>query len=204
MSQEHWEKIYRTKAPDQVSWFRPHLESSLALIERSAESRSDSIIDVGGGVSTLVDDLIARGYRNLTVLDISQAALSVAQSRLGRAAELVRWLRADITRADLPQRAFDIWHDRAVFHFLTAAEDRAAYVRTLASSVKPDARVILGTFGPDGPSKCSGLNVRRYDVDSLQKELGAQFHLIESSKERHATPFGTTQQFLYCRFAYEP
>jgi SAM-dependent methyltransferase len=201
--QEHWEKIYSTKAPDQVSWFRLHLETSLALIERAAHSRSASIIDVGGGASTLIDDLIQRGYRNLTVLDISQAALAVAESRLGQAASLVRWIGADVTRVDLQQCSFDIWHDRAVFHFLTASEDRAAYVRTLAVSAKPGARVIISTFGPDGPSKCSGLDVRRYDADSLQKELGAHFHLTESSMEFHATPFGTMQQFLYGHFTFD-
>jgi SAM-dependent methyltransferase len=201
--QEHWEKIYGTKAPDQVSWFRPHLESSLALIGRAAASRSASIIDVGGGASTLTDDLIERGYQNLTVLDISQAALEVAQRRLGHAASVVRWIRGDITRADLPERSFDVWHDRAVFHFLIAPEDRAAYVRSLASAAKRHAHVIISTFGPEGPMRCSGLDVRRYDVDSLQRELGAQFQLIESWTEFHATPFGTTQQFLYCHFTFD-
>jgi 2-polyprenyl-3-methyl-5-hydroxy-6-metoxy-1,4-benzoquinol methylase len=199
--QEHWEKIYSTKAPDQVSWFRPHLETSLALIERTAHNRS-AIIDVGGGASTLIDDLIQRGYRNLTVLDISQAALAVAESRLGKAASLVRWIRADVTRVDLPKGSFDVWHDRAVFHFLMAVEDRAAYIRTLTSSIKPGAQVLISTFGPEGPIKCSGLDVRRYDADSLQNELGAQFYLIESSTEFHTTPFGTTQQFLYCHFTF--
>jgi SAM-dependent methyltransferase len=200
--QEHWETIYRTKSPDRVSWFRPHLETSLALIERAAHRRSAPIIDVGGGASTLIDDLIQRGYRNLTILDISQAALAAAQSRLGSAASLVRWIRADITRAEFPQHSFDVWHDRAVFHFLTAAEDRLAYVRALTPAVSPGAHVIISTFGPEGPIRCSGLDVRRYDADSLQNELGAQFHLIESSTELHETPFGTTQQFLYCHFTF--
>lgn len=200
---EHWDRIYGTKAPHQVSWFRPHLETSLALIERAARDRSTSIIDVGGGTSTLVDDLIQRGYRNVTVLDIFQAAIEFAQRRLCRSSDSVQWIRADMTRVELPERSFDVWHDRAVFHFLTAPEDRSAYVRTLALAVTPGAHVIISVFGPDGPVECSGLDVRRYDADSLQKELGQQFRLVESSKELHETPFGTTQQFLYGHFTCE-
>lgn len=198
--QQHWENVYGTKAPDQVSWFRPHLETSLALIERGTRGdRSASIIDVGGGASTLVDDLIERGYRKVTVLDISQAALDVAQKRLAEAfSESVRWLRADVTQAGFPTHSYDVWHDRAVFHFLTAPEDRVAYIRNVASAVKPGGHVIVSTFGPDGPTKCSGLDVMRYDAESLHGEFGAHFRLIESSKELHDTPFGTTQQFLYC------
>ena len=146
--QQHWEKVYGTKPPDQVSWFRPHLETSLALIERVARGNpSASIIDVGGGASTLVDDLIERGYRNITVLDISEAALDVAQKRLGKAAESVRWLRADVAQSSLPPRSFDVWHDRAVFHFLTTPQERLAYVRNVALAVKPGGHVIVGTFG---------------------------------------------------------
>ncbi len=197
--QQHWENVYGTKPPDQVSWFRPHLEISLALIERVAQGNpSASIIDVGGGASTLVDDLIERGYRNLTVLDISQAALDVAQKRLGKAAESVRWLRADVAQSSLPSRSFDVWHDRAVFHFLTTPEERLAYVRNVTLAVKPGGHVVVSTFGPEGPAKCSGLDVMRYDAESLHQEFGSRFHLVESSKEFHHTPFGTTQQFVYC------
>jgi len=203
-AQEHWEKIYGTKAPDRVSWFRPHLETSFGLIERAARGdRSASIIDVGGGASTLVDDLIERGYVNVTVLDISQAALDLAQNRLHKAAECVRWLRADVTQSDFPPRSFDVWHDRAVFHFLTRPEDRVAYVRNVAAAVKPGGHVIVSTFGPQGPTKCSGLDVVRYDAESLHGEFGARFRLVESLKELHDTPFGTTQQFLYCYCALE-
>ena len=194
----HWEKVYTTKTPDQVSWYRPHLETSLGLIERAAGGYSASIIDVGGGESTLVDDLLARGFNNITVLDVSQTAVDVTKIRLGLAAEQIHWLVADITEAHLPPSTYDVWHDRAVFHFLTAAEQRAAYVQQVAHAVKPGGHVIIGTFGPEGPTKCSGLDVIRYDADSLHSEFGVRFRLEESSKELHRTPFGTTQQFLYC------
>jgi 2-polyprenyl-3-methyl-5-hydroxy-6-metoxy-1,4-benzoquinol methylase len=194
----HWEKIYSTKAPDQVSWYRPHLETSLALVKRAAADRTASIIDVGGGESTLVDDLVEQGFQNITVLDVSQAAIDVNKTRLGERAKRVQWIVADITQAELKRQAYDVWHDRAVFHFLIAPEQRSAYVGHVAHSVKPGGHVIVSTFGPEGPTKCSGLDVVRYDADSLHDEFGARFRLIESSKEMHRTPFGTTQQFLYC------
>jgi SAM-dependent methyltransferase len=197
-ARDHWEKIYSTRAPDQVSWYRPHLETSLALIERAAKDFGASIIDVGGGESTLVDDLLARGFQEITVLDVSEVAIEATKKRLGQAAERVHWLVADITQAELERDAFDIWHDRAVFHFLDDSQHRAAYVRQVARSVRPGGRVIVSTFGPEGPTKCSGLDVVRYDADSLHHEFGARFRLVESSKELHKTPFGTTQQFLYC------
>jgi SAM-dependent methyltransferase len=199
----HWENVYVTKAPDQVSWFRAHLETSLSFIERSAPDRSARIIDVGGGESTLVDDLLARGYRSLTVLDISKTAIAVTKARLGGLADRVEWLVADVTSADLPASAYDVWHDRAVFHFLTTAADRAAYVENVRKSVKTGGQVIICTFGPDGPAKCSGLDVQRYDSDSLHGEFGTHFRLIDRLKELHQTPFGTTQQFLYCFCAVE-
>ena len=194
----HWENIYTIKAPDQVSWYRPHLETSLALIKRAARDRAASIIDVGGGESTLVDDLLEQGFREITVLDVSQAAIDVNKTRLGKKAAGVHWIAADIALVELEPRAYDVWHDRAVFHFLTRQEHRAAYVRQVARSVKPGGHVIVSTFGPEGPTKCSGLEVVRYDADSLHSEFGARFRLVESSKEIHQTPFGTTQQFLYC------
>jgi len=155
-------------------------------------------IDVGGGESTLVDDLLEQGFRDITVLDVSQAALDVNMTRLGKKASGVHWIAADITQVELEPRAYDIWHDRAVFHFLTRQEQRAAYVRQVARSVKPGGHVIVSTFGPEGSTKCSGLEVVRYDADSLHDEFGSRFRLVESSKEMHQTPFGTTQQFLYC------
>jgi SAM-dependent methyltransferase len=194
----HWEKVYATKAPDALSWYRRHLETSLALIDRAVPERSASIIDVGGGESTLVDDLLLRGYQNITLLDISQAAIDVTKSRLGTAAERVRCLVADITEVELEQRAYDLWHDRAVFHFLTTPEQRMAYVRQVTRSLRPGGHIIVGAFGPEGPTECSGLEVRRYDAESLHREFGVPFRLVESSTELHRTPFETTQQFLYC------
>ena len=197
-AKSHWEKVYATKAPDAVSWYRAHLETSLVLIERAAPDPSSSIIDVGGGESTLVDDLLARGYENITILDVSQTAMDVTKTRLGLAAEQVHWLVADITEAQLEPGAYDVWHDRAVFHFLTTSEHRVAYVRQVAHAVKPGGHVIISTFGPEGPTKCSGLDVIRYDAESLHDQFGVRFRLVESSKELHRTPFGTTQQFLFC------
>src|SRR5438552_7308994 len=194
----HWEKVYATKAPDAVSWYRAHLETSLALIERSADTYSASIVDVGGRESTLVDDLLARGYQNITVLDVSETAIDVTKKRLGATAEIVCWLVGNITEVQLAPNAYDVCHDRAVFHFLTTPAQRAAYVRQVAAAVRPGGHVIVSTFGPEGPTKCSGLDVVRYDEESLHKQFGVRFRLEESSKELHQTPFGTTQQFLYC------
>ena len=197
-TKSHWERVYTTKAPNAVSWYRAHLETSLALIERAVDARSASIIDVGGGESTLVDDLLLRGYMNITVLDVSQSAIDHAKSRLRSAGEQVHWLVADITKIELEPGAYDLWHDRAVFHFLTDREQRVAYVRQVARCVKPGGHIIVSTFGPEGPAKCSGLDVMRYEAESLHREFGARFRPIECSKEVHHTPFGTTQQFLYC------
>jgi 2-polyprenyl-3-methyl-5-hydroxy-6-metoxy-1,4-benzoquinol methylase len=194
----HWEKVYRTKAPDAVSWYLPHLETSLALVKRTGASLTSSIIDVGGGESTLADDLIKRGYQNVTVLDISETAINVSKRRMGEAADHVHWLVADVLAMELKPIAFDVWHDRAVFHFLTTMEQRLAYVQNVARSVKRGGHVIVSTFGPEGPRKCSGLAVMRYDADSLHDQFGARFRLIESSQELHETPQGATQQFLYC------
>jgi len=197
--QQHWEHVYESKAPDQVSWFRPHLETSITLIERAIQGNRDaSFIDVGAGASTLVDDLVGRGYRDVTILDISATALDVAQQRMGRAAAEVTWLHADVLSAALAEHGYDVWHDRAVFHFLTKEEDRRAYVRQVARAVKKGGYAIVSTFGPEGPRKCSGLDTMRYDAESLHAEFGARFRLMESSEELHETPFGTRQQFLYC------
>lgn len=194
----HWEKVYTTKEPETLSWYRAHLETSLALIERAVCSRSASMIDIGAGESTLVDDLLARGYENITVLDVSQTALDVTKKRLGPLAERINWIVADITQVQLEPFAYDLWHDRAVFHFLTSSEQRAAYVQNVARSVRRGGHVIVSTFGQEGPTKCSGLHVMRYDAESLHDQFGTRFRLVESSKEPHQTPFGTTQQFLYC------
>ena len=151
-----------------------------------------------GGESTPVDNLLARGYESITVLDISQTAIDANRKRLGKASERVHWLVADITKVELERSVYDVWHDRAVFHFLTALNDRLAYVRQVTRAVKPGGSVIVSTFGPVGPTKCSGLDVVRYDAKSLHEEFGVRFRLLDSCKEMHRTPFGTVQQFLYC------
>ena len=197
-AEEHWETIYSTKAPDAVSWYRPHLDVSLDLIERCAAGRAASIIDVGAGESTLVDDLLSRGYQELTVLDVSKTAIEATKKRLGRRAGQVHWIVGDVTQIALPPQSFDVWHDRAVFHFLTEATQRQAYVRSVLNAVKPGGYVIVSTFGPEGPTKCSGLDVMRYDAAALHQEFGKRFRVEESSKELHRTPWGTAQQFVYC------
>jgi ubiquinone/menaquinone biosynthesis C-methylase UbiE len=197
-SKNHWEKVYTTKATDAVSWFQPHADTSVGLIRATGAALDASIIDVGGGASTLVDDLLALGYTNLTVLDLSAAALAAARRRLGSKASAVRWIEADITRANLPDREFDVWHDRAVFHFLTSPEERAAYVQAVFRAVKPGGHVIVATFAEDGPNQCSGLPVMRYRPDELHAEFGDAFTLLNHEKEAHHTPSGTVQQFVYC------
>lgn len=194
----HWENVYQTKAVDEVSWYRPHLEVSLRLIEHAAPDTGSAVIDVGGGEATLVDDLVARGYSDVTVLDISPAAIDVAKSRLGPSGASVHWITGDIAAVELEAARYDVWHDRAVFHFLTSADDRAAYVRQVASAVKRGGHVIVATFGPEGPEKCSGLDVVRYDADNLHGQFGPKFRLLESVTELHETPWGKPQQFLYC------
>lgn len=197
-TKKHWENIYQTKEATQVSWFQQHPELSLQFIERTGIARTAQIIDVGGGASTLVDDLIANGYQNVTVLDISAAALQVARQRLGPKASAVAWLEADVTQAELPEKFYDVWHDRAVFHFLTRAEDRTRYVAAVQRSVKPGGHVIVATFGLEGPTRCSGLEVVRYSADSLHDEFGDDFQLADTMSEAHHTPFGTEQKFTYC------
>ncbi len=199
----HWENIYTTKAPDQVSWYQPHPARSLDFIRRTAIAPGDPIIDVGGGASTLVDDLLAEGYRHVTVLDLSAAALRLARRRLGSAAAAVRWVEADITQASLPAHAFAVWHDRAVFHFLTQPADRMRYVDQVRRAVRPGGHIIVATFADDGPERCSGLNIQRYAPDELHAEFGDAFRLVESAREAHPTPFGTEQKFIYCYFRME-
>ena len=199
---QHWENVHTVKPADQVSWFAPHLEVSLRFIDQLVLPTSASIIDIGSGQSTLPDDLLSRGYRNLTLLDISPAALQVTRHRLGARAHSIQFLTADITTATLPQAQYDLWHDRAVFHFLTTPEDRAAYRWQLTHALKPGGHVLLATFGPQGPTRCSNLDVIRYDAPTLQHELGSAFHLVESATHLHQTPSGTTQQFLYLHFRF--
>lgn len=197
-NKDHWEHVYRSKPADGVSWFQEHASQSLALIQRTEVPRSARIIDVGGGASTLVDDLLALGYSALTVLDLSAAALAAAQDRLGERARTVQWLAADITTVELAAHAYDVWHDRAVFHFLTDARDRQAYVHAVFNAVKPGGHVIVATFAEDGPNQCSGLPVMRYSPEGLHSEFGEVFTLLGQHKEEHHTPFGTSQKFIYC------
>jgi 2-polyprenyl-3-methyl-5-hydroxy-6-metoxy-1,4-benzoquinol methylase len=197
-AREHWEAVYEKKDPEEVSWYRPHLEQSLGFIEEAGLNRDAAIIDVGGGASTLVDDLLARGYVDVTVLDISPTAIESAKARLGARASAIRWLTADITQTDLGAGVYDFWHDRAVFHFLRHEEDRRRYVAAAKRCVRPGGHVLVATFGPEGPDRCSGLDVVRYDPDGLHAEFGAAFQKVGSSSEVHATPWGTEQQFVYC------
>ncbi len=196
--QAHWETVYQTKAPDKVSWYAPHLALSLDLIRRAAADRDSVIIDVGGGESTLVDDLLADGYRHVDVLDLSRTAVEVTRTRLGAGGSEVVWRVGDVTTIALPPHRYDVWHDRAVFHFLTDAASRAAYVANVVRSVKPGGHVIVATFGPEGPTQCSGLDVSRYDAGALHDEFGARFRLVEHAQEIHRTPWGAAQQFVYC------
>jgi 2-polyprenyl-3-methyl-5-hydroxy-6-metoxy-1,4-benzoquinol methylase len=201
MSQEnYWEQVYATKPSDRVSWFQEHAEQSLKLIQATAVPNTAKITDVGGGASTLVDDLLNRGYTNIAVLDLSATALAIAKQRLGSRAGKVHWLEADITTVQLPADTYDVWHDRAVFHFLTTPQERQAYVETVLCSVKPGGHVIISTFAEDGPSECSGLPIVRYNPSSLHREFGAPFTLINHENEAHHTPWGMIQKFIYCYF----
>lgn len=200
MMKEHWEKVYQTKSATGVSWYTPHLANSLALILKSGIGKEASVIDVGGGASTLVDDLLEKGFSHTTVLDISSKALAVSKARLGKQASEVNWVEGDITQITLSENAHDLWHDRAVFHFLTRTGDRRKYMNAMQHSVKPGGQVVIATFGVNGPPKCSGLDIVRYSPDALQLELGKNFKLLESLSEEHQTPFQTKQEFIYCRF----
>ena len=186
----HWESIHSTKAPSQLSWYQLHSSLSLEFIKRTNVSKSSQIIDVGGGTSTLVDDLLAEGYAHLTVLDISSGALQIAQHRLEGLAAQVDWIEADITHVVLPNQAYDVWHDRAVFHFLTQPDDRQKYLLALRRSLRSGGHVILSTFGLDGPSKCSGIEVVRYSAESLINEFGVGFELLYTAKETHRYSIG--------------
>lgn len=194
----HWERIYRTRGVREVSWFQEHAAQSIELIKKTGVSLAAKIIDVGGGASTLVDDLLDRGYSEITVLEISGTALRRSKNRLGRRASLVTWLELDITRAELKPNFYDVWHDRAVFHFLTDETDRAQYIRAVCRSVKAGGHIIVASFGLGGPEKCSGLSVVRYSAESMHREFGDDFKLVHTTTEVHHTPFGTDQQFIYC------
>jgi 2-polyprenyl-3-methyl-5-hydroxy-6-metoxy-1,4-benzoquinol methylase len=195
----HWQAVYTTKAENEVSWFQENPATSLRLIKDAGASANSAIIDIGGGASRLVDALVAQGFRSLAVLDISAAALEAAKTRLGPASADVDWITADITKWT-PAKVYDIWHDRAAFHFLTEAADRQAYIDHLKSAVAAGGQVIIGTFALDGPEKCSGLQVARYDAKSLASTLGPSFELADSFAEAHRTPWGAMQHFQFSRF----
>jgi trans-aconitate methyltransferase len=195
----HWQNVYRTKSPQSVSWYQPHAATSLALIREAAHDLGAGILDVGGGASMLADDLLAAGYRDLSVLDISAAALDVIRVRLDDRAGSVRFIVADLLNWR-PERTWNLWHDRAVFHFLTAPADQDAYLARLALATRPGAGVILATFAPDGPEKCSGLPVARYDADTLAARLGEDYRLKRSLREEHRTPGGAVQRFAWAVF----
>lgn len=195
----HWQNVYATKSETEVSWFQASPAISLEMIRAASPDRAAAIIDIGGGASRLVDALLQDGYRNLAVLDLSANALDVAKKRIGAAASTVDWIVADATTWR-PAKTWDVWHDRAAFHFLTDPRDRAAYVERLRSAVAPGGHVIIATFAPDGPEKCSGLPVQRHDSASLSAELGPEFELVETRSETHHTPWHSTQAFQFSRF----
>jgi trans-aconitate methyltransferase len=197
--QHHWEKVYTTKAESEVSWFQETPALSLELIELVGAMQNSAIIDIGGGASRLVDHLVSRGYQDLTVLDLSAAALGSARSRIGDQADRVTWITADVTLWQ-PSRSYDVWHDRAAFHFLTEPNDQAAYVARLRRALRAGGHAIIATFAPDGPERCSGLMVSRYDADALAAKLGAGFELINTRRHEHTTPWGSVQKFQFSTF----
>lgn len=195
-TQNHWNRVYTTKATDAVSWYQARPRVSLELIAAAPLPVSAPIIDIGGGASKLVDCLLDAGHTALTMLDISGAALDAARKRLGARAGSVRWIEADV-REFAPPLRYDLWHDRAVFHFLTDPADRAAYMAALRRSLNPHAHVVIATFALDGPPRCSGLDVARYDAASLRAEFGTDFEMLESRRETHVTPAGSEQRFTW-------
>lgn len=195
----HWEAVYTTKGENEVSWFQDDPAPSLELINLARPTKESHIVDIGGGASRLVDRLLARGFAHVSVLDISAAALDVAKARLGERASSVQWIVADVTTWRSAQQ-FDIWHDRAAFHFLVDPKDRAAYIARMKQAVRPGGHAIIATFAIDGPEKCSGLPVNRYDPAELARELGEDFVLIESRRHDHATPWNSNQRFQFSLF----
>ncbi|MCC6949016.1 MAG: class I SAM-dependent methyltransferase [Bradyrhizobiaceae bacterium] len=196
---QHWDRVYGEKAGHEVSWFQAEPVTSLEFIRHCGGTKHSAIIDVGGGDSRLVDHLVADGFVDVTVLDLSAHAIARSKQRLGAAAERVHWITADITRWT-PARRYRLWHDRAVLHFLTERKDREAYVRALSAAVEPGGCVVISTFALDGPERCSGLPVRRYSEEMLAEELGPAFELVEAACDDHCTPGGAVQPFQFSRF----
>lgn len=192
----HWDSAYQSKGEAGVSWFEDTPAVSLDLIRKYVTLASSSLIDIGGGVSRLVDALLDEGMTTITVLDLSPVALDAAKARLGARADKVAWVAADVTEWE-PDRSYDIWHDRAAFHFLTDPDDRAAYVERMKAAVVPGGHAIIATFTPDGPKRCSGLPVMRYEPATLAEEIGPSFRLVEHLKHQHTTPWNSTQAFQF-------
>src|SRR5262245_3535495 len=195
---QHWDAVHERKGADEVSWYRPHLDRSLQFIDAARLPKQAAIIDVGGGASTLVDDLLDRGFADVTVLDLSARALARSQARLGERAARVTWLVGDVTELALPAYRYDLWHDRAVFHFLTEPDARARYVQAVRHALKPNGHIVVATFAPEGPERCSGLPVVRYDATGIHAQFGHDFERVGSNEETHHTPWGTEQEFVYC------
>jgi len=195
----HWEGVYTTKGEAEVSWFQETPSPSLELLALVGAHPASAIIDIGGGASRLVDSLVAQGFVNVTVLDLSEAALATARARLSREAGKVKWIAADVTQWR-PMETYDVWHDRAALHFLTEPDDQAAYLRTLNEALRPGGHAIIGTFAPDGPEKCSGLRVRRHGAESLAALLGPDYELIDSRRHEHTTPWKSVQSFAFNTF----
>ncbi len=197
---EHWERVYSSNSTERLGWYEPHLQTTLTWIRELGLGEDARIIDVGGGASTLVDDLLDEEFQHLTILDLSERALATVKTRLGAAADKVTWREGDITSVQLPPEHYDLWHDRAVFHFLTNPEDRKKYAGTLDRALKNGGHVIIGTFAPEAPPRCSGLEVERYSPERLHEELGERLVLQKHRQELHVTPGGVKQMYLYCRF----
>ena len=196
----HWDEIYSNKLSDKVGWYTPHLITPLNWIEGLNFEPDEAIIDVGGGASTLVDDLLEKGHKNITILDLSKRAIQLTQERLGNISSLVTWLQGDVTRLEFPNQYYRLWHDRAVFHFLTEPEIRQRYKDALIEALQIDGFFIIGTFAPEAPPQCSGLPVQRYNSQSLSKLFGNEFELRLSQYESHFTPSGLEQAYVYCLF----
>jgi len=200
---EHWENVYQNKSPDEVSWYQRFPVLSLQLVANAHLAFDAPIIDVGGGASTLVDELCGLGYRNVSVLDVSASAIAHAKHRGAEKVSKVHWYEEDVI-CFRPPRRFALWHDRAVFHFLTNRADRESYISVLKQSIEPDGHIIMMTFAIDGPKKCSGLDIIQYDADKLLSELGPGFELEETGFDNHITPLGNQQRFAYFRFIAMP
>jgi len=197
---EHWEEIYSTRSASQVGWYAAHLETSIKWITELKLAPEDPLIDIGGGASTLVDDLLKSGHRNLTVLDLSRRALQLSQQRLNQQSSAITWLNGDVTEIELPPKYFCMWHDRAVFHFLIEAVAQQQYRDAMLKTLKIGGYFLIGTFSPDAPPQCSGLPVQRYTSDLLGKIFGKEFELKRQQNEIHYTPSGVEQAYIYCLF----